>query len=158
MACRRGARSAAQHILAAHELGVVLGDGAGGGPETRVRAVVAASPFPHVAESLREHSIGRSLAQRERMQGAAFEEISGAWRAAISHSASVGNRAFAQRANASASKKLTWQTGVLGSTGTSPWRVKVCHWLSRCVQYSGACHRRAATASHPAESHSSGRR
>src|SRR5258705_422641 len=46
--CR--ARSAAQHVLAAHELAVVLTDRAGGTAEAGVRSVVAARPFPDLAE------------------------------------------------------------------------------------------------------------
>src|ERR1700722_4904797 len=45
--------------------------------------------------------------------------------AADSHSLSEGSRAPAQRAKASASKRLTWQTGSFGSTGRGPARVKI---------------------------------
>ena len=40
--------------------------------------------------------------------------------AAVSHSASVGSRAPAHRAKASASKKLTWHTGEFKSIGPLP--------------------------------------
>src|SRR2546422_5342950 len=57
--CRRDARSAAQDVLAAHELAVIFTDRAGHRPVARVRPVVAASPLPDVAEGLREPSFRR---------------------------------------------------------------------------------------------------
>src|SRR5580704_16060426 len=82
--------------------------------------------------------------------------------AASSHSASVGRRQPLQRANASASKKLAWHTGVSSNaeSGCQPRRVKmrqpVLPVASRS-QYSGARHPCFLTASQPSESQNSGR-
>jgi len=89
--------------MAAHELSVAFTDRTGGTLEAGVRPVVATCRFPDVAEWLCERPLGRRLAQRERVERAAFKEISGERRAANSHSFSVGSRAFARRAKASAS-------------------------------------------------------
>src|SRR6266853_996659 len=72
--CRRDARSAAQDVLAAHELAVVVTDCAGHRPIARVRPVVAARPLPDIAEGLREPSFRGCLAQRKGMKCAALEE------------------------------------------------------------------------------------
>src|SRR5213075_3530188 len=75
---RSRAGSAAQHVLPRHEFAVVFADGAGCGLKTRVRRIVAARPFPHVAESLRERARARDRALSERMQRTAFHKVSGA--------------------------------------------------------------------------------
>ena len=135
---RRRARAAAQHVLVAHELAVVFADGARRAAGSRGRARSRCASTPTRRRTSAPSCAGRRrLAQRERMQRAALDEIAVARHAraaATSHSTSVGSRAPAQRANASASKKLTWQTGVLRSTGAMPCSVNVCHWPSRCSQ------------------------
>src|SRR5680860_1116646 len=57
MAFRCGARAALEHELVAHELAVILTDGAGGGLEAGIREVGACRPLPHVTEHL-----GRTVA------------------------------------------------------------------------------------------------
>src|SRR5882672_2660743 len=52
MSVRSRARTTAQHILIAHELAVVLANGAFGGLVTRIWRVRASRPFPEVAEHL----------------------------------------------------------------------------------------------------------
>ena len=64
----RRAAATAQHVLPAHELAVVLAHGAGRGTKARVRRVVAARPFPHVAEHLR--GVPSLAAERQRMKRA----------------------------------------------------------------------------------------
>src|SRR5262245_42765494 len=81
--CR--ARSAAQDVLSAHELAVVLADRAAGKPKARVRTVVASRPLPDVTECLRERRVNWRLAQCERMKRAILQEVSGEWRAARGH-------------------------------------------------------------------------
>src|SRR5580704_2253088 len=46
------AAPAPQHLLVDHELAVVFADGAGLGPEARIRRIGARRPLPHVADEL----------------------------------------------------------------------------------------------------------
>ena len=58
MASRCGARSTAEDDLVAHELAIILPDGAGGWPKARIRCVGADGPLPDVAEELLEAGEG----------------------------------------------------------------------------------------------------
>ena len=106
VAARRRAGTAAQHVLARHELAVVLADRAFGGrgsrgrgrsrcastPRRRRRSAPACRrPAPRAARADAARRFRRSCPRPARA------------RAAISHSASVGRRSSAQRAKASAS-------------------------------------------------------
>ncbi len=79
-------------------------------------------------------------------------------RAACSHSCSLGKRAPAQRAYASASKKLKCTTGSCGARGRRPSMPNSCQTPSRCRQYSGASQAWLAAVFQPSASHRSGRR
>jgi hypothetical protein len=59
----RGARSAAQYKLVAHELAVVFADRASFGLEARISHILALGPFPNVAVHLR----GRIVLPRGRL-------------------------------------------------------------------------------------------
>ena len=102
---RRGAAPAAQHVLAHHELAVVLADGARSGPEPRVGRVGARGPLPGVAED----AVGRDrrpwVGRAGRRAGRRARKLSPSpWvEAIVSHSDSVGSRMPVQCANASAS-------------------------------------------------------
>src|SRR5690606_41628981 len=67
---RRRARSAAQHVLPAHEFAVVLADCAVRDPEARVRCIRARGPLPDVAVELSQRRLrivrsgARSIAAR----------------------------------------------------------------------------------------------
>ena len=77
--------------------------------------------------------------------------------AAISHAASVGGRAPARRAWASASYRLTWVTGSASPTGRNPLSVNWNHAPSTGSHYSGARQPRSCTVRQPSDNHSSGR-
>ena len=125
MARRRRARAAAQHVLVAHELAVVFADRAGARAKAGVRRVARRRPFPDVAV-LQRRLAAIASPSCARMQRAALVEFARRTRAAIaSHSNSVGSRAPAQRAYASASKKLTCATGACGSMSATPCSVNV---------------------------------
>src|SRR5262245_50275775 len=91
MTPRRGAGTAAQDVLVAHEFPVVLAKRAGSGVVAGVRRVGAARPFPNVAEHLYQVSMllwffrrdirlcQGSSKSRHRMQEFAFDEIAFNW-------------------------------------------------------------------------------
>ena len=107
---RRGARAAAEHVLVAHELAVVFAQGTGQRPIARIGCVRALGPLPDIAEELfGEAAAGlgagdqRAVWKRSVSRKLPPLAVSTASAAATSHSASVGSRAPAQRAYASAS-------------------------------------------------------
>ena len=133
---RRGcyARAAAQNHLRRHELAVVLSQRAGKGFVAWIAGVAACGPLPDIAEDLLQagergrpvrvqvsglkqirrrrrqnarllRQIGIGIGQKRRLRVDLFGNKP-SWLAACSHSNSVGRRWPAQRAYASASKKL----------------------------------------------------
>ena len=122
------AGAAAQDDLRGHELAVVLAERAGEGLIAGVAGVGGLGPLPDVAVELLGGGGGGAAYLGVEVVG--FEEVAGdegCWAAMNSHSNSVGRRLPDQRAKASASKKLTWQTGVseISPSGRKPLRVKM---------------------------------
>jgi len=133
-------------------------DRAGGGLEAGMRPVVAARPFPHVAEGLREHSVGRRLAQRK---ADAARRSRRNFRCAARRARDFpfgfgGRRASAQRANASARRSSRGRRRV-AVHGHFPVEREDLPRARRDAPSTAAPPSRAVTASTPRE-HSSARR
>ena len=160
----RGTRASAQNVLVAHEFPVVFAD-------ARRRCAIARDRVRRRCGSIPKRrrtfaTAGRSAVVRapcERMERLAFLKVADyRHRCAAphtSHSASVGRRAPAQRAKASASKKLTCVNRRMRIDLDAPVQRerRARRALPRPIERRMPV-LRSGTASQPSDSHSSGRR
>ncbi len=147
---RRRAAAAAQHVLVAHELAVVLADRARRpARKPGYGRVVAARPLPHVAVDLRGcRRGGAPSGARQRMQRAGFEEVAGdrllrARRAPTRTRSAAARPPSARRRRPRRSSRGT--PACCGSMSAMPCSVNVRHASPSRSQYSGASQPRACT-------------